>query len=168
MVQIEEGKYYKNRCGDLIGPISAYRHDKYDKYRWIDSEGKIYTDQGFYWGKETIDRFDLVEEVNLDNWKWVEVEPVTLDYPMKQEATVTKIDEEFLVNVKNKNNWQAILDYCNDSVSCMLENGEIKAAIEYAVLHDYIKNFIDNEEFPPSSSFVEEFLNTMKRFEASL
>lgn len=58
-MQIEEGKFYKNRAGFKVGPMK-YHDDPCDTYNW--EEGfKTYTDKGFERAWRESDG-DLIEE----------------------------------------------------------------------------------------------------------
>lgn len=70
-MQIEEGKFYRDGCGDVIGPMRPLPDDG-SRLRWIGvdngtkREGLVehtYTDDGSYFEDGHESECDLVEEV---------------------------------------------------------------------------------------------------------
>lgn len=61
-MKIEVGKYYKNRAGEVLGPISYVDHPTF----MFHAGGKSYTAGGMFYNDGDTSPFDLVEECNAD------------------------------------------------------------------------------------------------------
>jgi hypothetical protein len=59
MLQLEVGKFYKNRKGEKVGPLQEQAHDIYPYF--IRNEGS-YTEDGLYWNDKNESKADLIEE----------------------------------------------------------------------------------------------------------
>ena len=60
-MQIEEGKFYKNRAGDKVGPM-AFIATARGPFCWWDKDKKSYTNDGVYAASFGLSRRDLIEE----------------------------------------------------------------------------------------------------------
>ena len=62
-MQIEEGKFYKNRVGDKVGPMRLVGPRTLQAYPWADNCHRLYTNKGMYgvWDIESSSK-DLIEE----------------------------------------------------------------------------------------------------------
>lgn len=56
---LEEGKYYLNRDGEVIGPLKP---DEDDRYNWADLKGETYIKNGCYYSDCVESRYDLISE----------------------------------------------------------------------------------------------------------
>jgi hypothetical protein len=60
-MQIEEGKFYKNRVGDKVGPMRLVGARTLQAYPWADNCHRLYTNKGMYGVLESSSK-DLIEE----------------------------------------------------------------------------------------------------------
>lgn len=60
-MQIEEGKSYKNRAGEKVGPMASIDSQLW-AYPWMDKKGRMYTNEGLYAAVGLSNR-DLIEEL---------------------------------------------------------------------------------------------------------
>lgn len=60
-MQIEEGKFCKNRAGDKVGPMTL-EGLRSQVYPWMDKKGRMYTNEGLYAAVGLSNR-DLIEEL---------------------------------------------------------------------------------------------------------
>lgn len=94
-MKIEEGKYYRRRRGDVVGP--AMYTAKYASHPW--SLGvSDYTDEGRFYADERKSEYDLIEECNADGTP-VTSEPIvdnrTLLKKAMREGLPVKSSESF-------------------------------------------------------------------------
>lgn len=69
-LQIEEGKFYRDRSGSVCGPARLSEEDGSDPWRLFDgSEVNTYTPEGYFWTDGPGSQWDLVEEVPDPNAK---------------------------------------------------------------------------------------------------
>lgn len=59
-MQIEEGKFYKNRAGEKVGPMASIDSQLW-AYPWMDKKGRMYTNEGLY-AAAGLSNGDLIEE----------------------------------------------------------------------------------------------------------
>ncbi len=60
-MQLEEGKFYKNRAGDRVGPM-AFIATARGPFCWWDKDKKSYTNDGVYAASFGLSPRDLIEE----------------------------------------------------------------------------------------------------------
>lgn len=87
-MKIEAGKYYKNRRGDVLGPVESHNDEDFPFMTMTFGVLRTYTPEGGYFGDEYDDN-DLVEECNEDGSPIVvQSNPLTADRSWRDEIAL--------------------------------------------------------------------------------